>query len=129
MQPAHETLARGRSPFAAAFLSLLFPGLGHAFLGAYRRGIGFAAPVVLLGALIAGFAVRMEVPQLAGLAIQEWFLIGLFVANLVLLVYRAYVIVDAWSIGRALEGRPAKPSPPPDRPDSSRSPASSPSCS
>jgi LCP family protein required for cell wall assembly len=110
MQPAHETLARGRSPFAAAFLSLLFPGLGHAFLGAYRRGLGFAAPVVLLGALIAGFAVRMEVPQLAGLAIQTWFLIGLFVANLVLLVYRAYVIVDAWTIGRALEDRPANPS-------------------
>ena len=108
MQPAHETLARGRSPFAAAFLSLLFPGLGHAFLGAYRRGLGFAAPVVLLGALIAGFAVRMEVPQLAGLAIQEWFLIGLFIANLALLVYRAYVIVDAWTIGRALEVRPAK---------------------
>jgi LCP family protein required for cell wall assembly len=110
MQPAHETLARGRSPFAAAFLSLLFPGLGHAFLGAYRRGLGFAAPVVLLGALIAGFAVRMDVPELAGIAIQTWFLIGLFVANLVLLVYRAYVIVDAWSIGRALEGRPANPS-------------------
>ena len=110
MQPAHETLARGRSPFAAAFLSLLFPGLGHAFLGAYRRGLGFAAPVVLLGALIAGFAVRMEVPQLAGLAIQTWFLIGLFVANLLLLVYRAYVIVDAWTIGRALEGRPAQAS-------------------
>ena len=47
MQPAHETLARGRSPFAAAFLSLLFPGLGHAYLGAYRRGPrirGAAAP-------------------------------------------------------------------------------------
>jgi polyisoprenyl-teichoic acid--peptidoglycan teichoic acid transferase len=110
MQPAHETLARGRSPFAAAFLSLLFPGLGHAFLGAYRRGLGFAAPVILLAALIAGFAVRMEVTELAGQAIQEWFLIALFVANLVLLVYRAYVIVDAWTIGRALEGPRAKDS-------------------
>jgi LCP family protein required for cell wall assembly len=110
MQPAHETLARGRSPFAAAFLSLLFPGVGHAYLGAYRRGLGFAAPVVLLGALIAGFAVRMEITELAGQAIQTWFLIGLFVANLVLLVYRAYVIVDAWTIGRALEGRTAAPS-------------------
>jgi len=106
MQPAHDTLPRGRSPFAAAFLSLLFPGLGHAFLGAYRRAVGFAAPVVLFAALVAGFAVRMDAPDLAGLAIQEWFLIGLFVGNLVLLVYRAYVIVDAWSIGRALQGRP-----------------------
>lgn len=110
MQPAHETLARGRSPFAAAFLSLLFPGLGHAFLGAYRRGLGFAAPVVLVGALIAGFATRMTLFDLGGLAVQPWFLIGLFVVNLVLLVYRAYVIVDAWTIGKALEGRPSKPS-------------------
>ena len=76
MQPAHETLARGRSPFAAAFLSLLFPGLGHAYLGAYRRGLGFAAPLVLLAALAAGFAVRMDALELAGQAIQVPFLSG-----------------------------------------------------
>jgi LCP family protein required for cell wall assembly len=110
MQPAHDTLARGRSPFAAAFLSLLFPGLGHAFLGAYRRGLGFAAPVVLLAALAAGFAVRMTPIELAGQVVQVPFLVGLFVVNLILLVYRAYVIVDAWTIGRALEGRPARTS-------------------
>jgi LCP family protein required for cell wall assembly len=110
MQPAHETLPRGRSAFAAAFLSLLFPGLGHAYLGAYRRGLGFAAPPLLLGALVAGFAVRMSTFDLAGLAVQSWFQIALFIGNLVLLVYRAYVIVDAWSIGRALSGRSAMPS-------------------
>lgn len=106
MQPAHETLARGRSPFVAAFLSLLIPGLGHAYLGAYRRGLGFAAPVVLFAALAAGFAVRMSIFELGGIAVQTWFLVGLFIANLVLLVYRAYVIVDAWTISRALGGRP-----------------------
>src|SRR5215213_3852158 len=67
MPPAHETLPRGRSPFAAAFLSLLFPGLGHVYLGAYRRGLGFAAGPLLVGALIAGFAVRMTQFDLAGL--------------------------------------------------------------
>ena len=105
MPPAHETLPRGRSPFAAAFLSLLFPGLGHAYLGAYRRGLGFAAPPLLAGALIAGFAVRMDAVELAGLAIQSWFLIFVFIANLVALVYRAFAIVDAWSIARMLGGR------------------------
>ncbi|MEO8273919.1 MAG: LCP family protein [Chloroflexota bacterium] len=100
MPPAHETLPRGRSPFTAAFLSLLFPGLGHAYLGAYRRGLGFAAPPLLLGALVAGFAVRMSATDLAGLAIQQWFLITVFAANLIALVYRAYAIVDAWSIAR-----------------------------
>ena len=111
MQAPHDTLARGRSPFAAAFLSLLLPGLGHLFLGAYRRGLGFMAPVVLLGALAAGFAVRMRMPDLFGLAIQEWFIVGLFVVNLLLLVYRAYVIVDAWTIARALETPGARTAP------------------
>jgi LCP family protein required for cell wall assembly len=108
MQPAHEMLPRGRSPFGAAFLSLLFPGLGHAYLGAYRRGLGFAAPPLLLAALLAGFAVRMTVFELGGLAVQPWFQIAVFVGNLVALVYRAYAIVDAWSIARALSGRPAR---------------------
>ena len=107
MQAAHETTPPGRSPFAAAFLSLLFPGLGHAYLGAYRRALGFAAPLVLVGALIAGFAVRMSVFDLGGLAAQPWFQVATFVGNLVLLVYRAYAIVDAWSIARALNGQPA----------------------
>jgi LCP family protein required for cell wall assembly len=105
MPPAHETLPRGRSPFAAAFLSLLFPGLGHAYLGAYKRGLGFAAPPLLLGALLAGFAVRMTQFDLAGMAVQSWFLILVFIGNLVALAYRAAAIVDAWSIARQLSGR------------------------
>ena len=111
MQAAHETRARGRSPFVAAFLSLVFPGLGHAYLGAYRRGLGFAAPPLLLAALVAGFAVRMNAVDFAGLAVQSWFLTVVFVGNLVALVYRAAAIVDAWSIGRLLQGRPTVPSP------------------
>ncbi|HUQ44161.1 MAG TPA: LCP family protein [Candidatus Limnocylindria bacterium] len=106
MQPGHETLVRGRSPFAAAFLSLLFPGLGHVYLGADRRGLGFAAPPLLFGALVAGFAVRMSVVDLGGLALQQWFQVAVFVGNLLLLVYRAAAIFDAWSIARLLNGRP-----------------------
>ena len=110
MQAGHETLVRGRSPFAAAFLSLLFPGLGHAYLGAFRRALGIAAPLVLIGALLAGFAVRMDTFDLAGLAVQGGFLVGLFIANLILLVYRAWAIVDAWTIARALGGPGISPS-------------------
>ena len=109
MLPGHETPPRaGRSGFVAAFLSLLFPGLGHAYLGAYRRGLGFAAPPILFGALVAGVAVRMNVIDLAGMAVQTWFLTGLFIVNLVALAYRAAAIVDAWAIARAIgRGRPA----------------------
>ena len=113
MLPGHETPPRaGRSGFVAAFLSLLFPGLGHAYLGAYRRGLGFAAPPILLGALVAGVVVRMNVIDLAGMAVQTWFLTGLFIVNLVALAYRAAAIVDAWAIARALgRGVPASSSP------------------
>jgi LCP family protein required for cell wall assembly len=47
----------------------------------------------------------MDTFDLAGLAIQPQFLIGLFIANLLLLVYRAWAIVDAWTIARALGGQ------------------------
>ena len=104
MQAGHDVPVRGRSPFAAAFLSLLFPGLGHAYLGAYRRGLGIAAPPLLLSALLAGFAVRLDTIDFVGLLVADWFPPVLFVANLVFLVYRAWAIVDAWSIGRALGG-------------------------
>jgi LCP family protein required for cell wall assembly len=109
MLPGHETPPRaGRSGFVAAFLSLLFPGLGHAYLGAYRRGLGFAAPPILIGALVAGIVVRMNQFDLAAMAIQTWFLTGLFIANLVALAYRAAAIVDAWAIARSL-GRGTAP--------------------
>ena len=101
MQPAHEARPRRRSPFVAAFLSLVFPGLGHAYLGAYHRALGLAAPVVLAAALGAGIAVRLDLFQLAGLAVQSWFLTVVFVLNIVLLGYRAIVIVDAWRVATA----------------------------
>ena len=102
MPAPHETSPRARSAFVAAFLSLLFPGLGHVYLGAYRRALGWAIPPFLLVALAAGVALRVDVFQLAGFAVQTWFLDGLFVVNLVLLLYRAAAIVDAWLIARRL---------------------------
>ncbi|MBI2776735.1 MAG: LCP family protein [Chloroflexi bacterium] len=109
MQPAHELRPRRRSPFVAAFLSLLFPGLGHAYLGAHRRALGFAAPPILVGALVAGIGVRLDIFELAGLAIQTWFITAVFVVNLIALAYRATAIVDAWRIARWIEsgGAPA----------------------
>jgi hypothetical protein len=102
MQAPHPTAPPARSGFVAAVLSLLFPGLGHLYLGARRRALGWAAPPFLLVALIGGFAIRMNIFELAGFVVQTWFLDGLFIANLALLVYRAAAIVDAWSIARRL---------------------------
>ncbi len=102
MQSAHEAAPRRRSAFVAAFLSLLFPGLGHAYLGAHRRALGFAAPPILIGALGAGIVVRLDVFDLAGLAVQTWFITAVFAINLVALAWRAAAIIDAWRIGRWL---------------------------
>ena len=46
MNRPQEPRRRARSAFAAAFLSLLFPGLGHAYAGAWHRALGFAARAV-----------------------------------------------------------------------------------
>ncbi|HEU0237294.1 MAG TPA: LCP family protein [Candidatus Limnocylindrales bacterium] len=93
---------RARSAFVAAFLSLLFPGLGHAYAGAYQRAIGFAAPPILLFALIAGFVLRMDRAELIGIVFVGWFLPSVFVLNLIALVYRLIAIVDAYRVAEYL---------------------------
>jgi LCP family protein required for cell wall assembly len=96
MPSPEQPRARGRSAFAAAFLSLLFPGLGQAYAGAYSRALAWAAPPVLLLALAAGIAFRMKQPELLGYLVAN--LGPIFVVNVVLLVYRAAAIADAWRV-------------------------------
>ncbi len=98
MQRSQESRPRAKSPFVAAFLSLLFPGLGHAYAGAYQRALGFAAPLVLVMALVAGLLLRMDAPQLIAFVLTPWVLPGVFVVNLVLLIYRLVAIVDAYRV-------------------------------
>ena len=98
MHPAQEGRPRARSPFVAAFLSLLFPGLGHAYAGAYHRALAFAALPLLLVALTAGIVLRLPRPELLALALQPWVLTSVFVLNLVALMYRAIAIVDAFRV-------------------------------
>jgi LCP family protein required for cell wall assembly len=88
--------ARGRSAFAAAFLSLLFPGLGQAYAGAYARALAWAAPAVLVLALVGGIALRLNRAELLGYVVAN--LGPIFVINVVLFAYRAASIVDAWRV-------------------------------
>jgi LCP family protein required for cell wall assembly len=87
---------RGRSAFAGAFLSLLFPGLGHLYAGAYVRALAWAAPAVLAIAFLAGLVTRVNQFELLGYAAAN--LGPIFVLNVVLLAYRAAAIVDAWRV-------------------------------
>jgi len=104
MQRAQESRPRGRSPFVAAFLSLLFPGLGHAYAGALQRALGFATPPILLAALVAGVALRVQPTQLIGFVLTPGVLPGFFLLNLVFLVYRLIAIVDAYRVTAFLNG-------------------------
>ena len=98
---------RVRSAFAAAFLSLLFPGLGHAYAGAYTRALGFAAAPLLLLALGAGIGLQADRAELVGRLIDPTALIGIFVFNIVALVYRIIAAVDAWQVARFLNAQEA----------------------
>jgi LCP family protein required for cell wall assembly len=89
---------RAKSAFAAAFLSLIFPGLGHAYLGAYYRALGFAAGPILIVALLGGFALRMDQRELLALVVTPTGLTSVFVLNIIVLLYRLVAIVDAYRV-------------------------------
>ncbi|HXG40798.1 MAG TPA: hypothetical protein VNJ28_07625, partial [Candidatus Limnocylindrales bacterium] len=97
----HSPLApgrRGRSAFTAAFLSLLFPGLGHAYAGAWHRALGFAAAPILLGSLVLGIVLRADRLELLGTLLQPSVLTGILVLDVVALAYRAVATIDAYRV-------------------------------
>ena len=98
MQKPQEVRPRARSPFAAAFLSLLFPGLGHLYAGAPARALGFAAAPVLLIALVAGVVLRMDRLELVSLLFNPFLLTSIFVLNFIALLYRLVAIIDAYRV-------------------------------
>jgi LCP family protein required for cell wall assembly len=96
MQNPQEARPRARSPFVAAFLSLIFPGLGHLYAGAPQRALLFAAPPILLLALIGGIVIRLDQFELLGAFLG---MVGaIFVFNIVALIYRLIAIIDAYRV-------------------------------
>jgi LCP family protein required for cell wall assembly len=102
MQSPQEPRRRARSPFVAAVLSLIFPGLGHAYAGAYQRALGFAAAPIFVVALLAGFVLRANQADLLGLVLAPWLLPSVFVFNIVALLYRLAAIVDSYRVAAFL---------------------------
>jgi len=89
-----------RSAFAAAFLSFIFPGLGHAYLGRWLRALLWAALPILGLAVLGGLAVSPSrndyLTSLADPAVLQWVLVALVVD----LVYRLLAMLDAWRLAR-----------------------------
>jgi LCP family protein required for cell wall assembly len=102
MQKPQGARPRARSPFAAAFLSLIFPGLGQLYAGAPTRALGFAAAPVLLVALGAGVLLRMDRIELVALLFNPFLLTSIFILNVVALLYRLVAIIDAYRVAEYL---------------------------
>lgn len=89
-----------RSAFAAAFLSFIFPGLGHAYLGRWLRALAWAALPILGLAALGGLALSPDrneyLTMLADPAVLQWVL-ALLVFDL---VYRLLALLDAWRLAR-----------------------------
>jgi LCP family protein required for cell wall assembly len=102
MHRQQDARPRAKSAFAAAFLSLLFPGLGHAYAGAPYRALGFAAVPVLLVAFMGGLVLRLETRDLISLLLNPTVLTSVFVLNIVALLYRLAAIVDAYRVTQHL---------------------------
>jgi LCP family protein required for cell wall assembly len=98
MQPPEVARPRPRqqSAFVAAFLSLIFPGLGHAYARAWTRAIGFAAIPLLLIALMLGVFLKTGAIGSAVLLVANLNLI--LVGNVVALIYRAVTAIDAYRV-------------------------------
>ena len=84
MPSAQEGRPRTRSSFAAAVLSLIYPGLGHAYAGAWNWALLFATPPTLLIALVAGIALRVDRYELVGFMLQPWVLWAILLVNVVI---------------------------------------------
>jgi LCP family protein required for cell wall assembly len=102
MPSTQQKAPRRRSAFAAAFLSFIFPGLGHAYAGAYTRALAFAALPFLSLMLLGGVVLRADKLELLGFVIQQPVLYGLLALNLVALIYRIVAVIDAWQVARFL---------------------------
>ncbi len=95
--PNAERPAGRPSPFAAAFLSLVFPGLGHLYARRPARALAFAAPPVLALALLAGLAANASTRDVLKVSIFDPFVLDVVLAiDVLVFLYRLIAVVDAY---------------------------------
>jgi LCP family protein required for cell wall assembly len=97
--PARARIPAAAAPSIAALLSFVVPGLGQAWLGARRRGVIFALPVVALVVAILVIA-TFSWQAVLGLLIRPETLLAILVLNVLLTLYHAAAVADAFRIGR-----------------------------
>lgn len=103
LTPDAPPVAR-HSSFAAAFFSLLLPGLGQMYCRRFLRGLLWMVPWLVAVALVAGLAFSMGLRDFGTrFADTEW-LFYLLVGIGADLVWRLLSVLDAWWVGRAPSG-------------------------
>jgi polyisoprenyl-teichoic acid--peptidoglycan teichoic acid transferase len=107
---ASEPPIRRRSPSIAAFLSFLWPGLGHAYTRRTRAALLFALPVLAV-VLIVLIQAASGLGKLATLIISPSSALTAFILVVLLGVWREVAVIDAasairprgsWRRGRSL---------------------------
>ena len=89
-----------KSAFAAAFLSFVFPGLGHAYVGRWLRALLWAALPILLIIGAAVLALSPERSEYATALADPDMLVGVLGFIGVDLVYRLFAMLDAFRLAR-----------------------------
>ena len=87
----------------AAVCSMIVPGLGQALLGARRRGLAMIGITVVILAMALAFGPRDPLDALK-MAVQPRYLAGALVADVALLGFRLFAVIDAYRIGRGEAG-------------------------
>jgi LCP family protein required for cell wall assembly len=91
-----------RSAFAAAVFSLLFPGLGHAYLGRWSSALAWAALPILGIALLAGLLANPATRELLLEALLSEDALRFVLVGIGLdLLYRLLCVLDAWRLARS----------------------------
>jgi len=90
---------RSKRPGLAAVLSAVVPGAGQCYVGRIRRAALVFLPTAVLVGLMAAFWSRGAV-RIVELLVQPAVLWALLAINLVILLWRGFVVVDAFQVAR-----------------------------
>jgi len=87
-----------RSAFAAAFLSFLFPGLGHAYIGRWLRALLWAVLPILGIAAAAGLALSPDRSDYLTVLADPDVLVGVLLFLVFDFFYRLIALLDAYRL-------------------------------
>jgi LCP family protein required for cell wall assembly len=104
---ADQSRRRGAAaPSIAGALSLVVPGLGQAWLGARARAVVFGLPVVAL-ALVLVVMAGLSWQAVLGILVQPEVLLTILALNIVLAIWHAVAVADAFGLAARRRATPA----------------------